>query len=79
MSVVCHEGSSPHSGHYVSYLRDPSTQEWWHFDDLSVPVMRVVTTEEMSQDVNRNGMLFFYRVPFLWDTADAESDGVEGS
>jgi len=36
ITAVEHKGSSPTSGHYVTYRRNSQSSDWWLFDDNKV-------------------------------------------
>jgi hypothetical protein len=55
-SVIVHAGKNSHSGHYISYVRNISKNEWWKMDDARVTV---VSTHEV---MNAEAYMLFYRV-----------------
>ena len=64
-SVVCHQGVSLDSGHYISFVRhpDPESQgedHWMRFDDLARE--RVVEIEIEEQLTRESPYLLFYQV-----------------
>ncbi|KAI9489877.1 ubiquitin carboxyl-terminal hydrolase-domain-containing protein [Zychaea mexicana] len=62
-SVVCHKGSSPHSGHYIAYSRtvDRDNEVW-----LKLGKVKTLTGRQHEQEIYRelgkDGYLFFYEL-----------------
>ena len=77
-SVVCHQGVSTESGHYVSLVRDPNPKrpdqdKWMRFDDLAAE--RVTYTDVETFLNEQSPYLLFYQViPIEHDTADSITD-----
>lgn len=64
-SVVCHQGISTESGHYISLVRSPDPQrngedQWMRFDDLAAE--RVVFTTVETFLLQESPYLLFYQV-----------------
>lgn len=55
-AVVVHAGKNSHSGHYVSYVRNISKNEWWKMDDARI------TLASVSEVMNAEAYMLFYRV-----------------
>jgi ubiquitin C-terminal hydrolase len=55
-AVIVHSGKNSHSGHYVSYVRNVSKNEWWKMDDARVTL---VSKEEVFA---AEAYMLFYRV-----------------
>ncbi|KAI8082940.1 ubiquitin carboxyl-terminal hydrolase-domain-containing protein [Halteromyces radiatus] len=73
-SVVCHQGSSPYSGHYVAYAKMYKTSAtspniWMKLDDLDLDhrVQTDIKEETVLDQVSKNGYLFFYELNRLCD------------
>lgn len=73
-SVVCHQGVSAESGHYVSLVRDPNPDrpdqdKWMRFDDLAAE--RITYTDVNTFLLEESPYLLFYQViPIEHDPAD---------
>lgn len=52
-SVVCHKGSSPHTGHYVAFIR--IGEKWVMFNDE-----KVMEVENCEEDVKKTGYISFW-------------------
>lgn len=52
-AVVCHKGSSPHTGHYVVFVR--IKEEWVLFNDE-----KVVRCDNNLEDMRKNGYIYFF-------------------
>ncbi|KAI8338697.1 hypothetical protein BC941DRAFT_501820 [Chlamydoabsidia padenii] len=65
-SVVCHQGSSPHSGHYIAYAKLMSTDSdiWLKFDDLNIRqrIESDIKKERVLEEASKQGYLFFYEL-----------------
>jgi len=64
-SVVCHRGSSVHSGHYIALVRGSPTQaeeskSWLRFDDLAPQRITAVDIEQALRD--ETPYLLFYQI-----------------
>lgn len=64
-SVVCHQGLSTESGHYISLVRSPSLEQggedrWMRFDDLAAE--RVTYTDVATFLLQESPYLLFYQV-----------------
>ena len=57
-SVVFHRGRSATEGHYVCYTKNPSTNAWWHYDDMKKPGCQARATLE---DQGKAYLLFYER------------------
>ena len=55
-AVIVHAGANSHSGHYVSYVRHLTRNEWWKCDDGRVTL---VTVDEVCR---QEAYMLFYRV-----------------
>lgn len=57
-AIVCHKGSSPHTGHYVAYIRlnIDNQERWVLFNDEKV----VLCDESSMKEVGANGYLYFF-------------------
>ena len=80
MSVVCHQGVSVESGHYISLVRSPDPQQngedrWMRFDDLAKE--RVTYTDvEQFLSIESPYLLFYQVIPIEGDPgniADGET------
>ncbi|CAI5438109.1 unnamed protein product [Caenorhabditis angaria] len=56
-SVVCHQGLSLNSGHYVAYTRNASTNEWLYCSDECV---YSVPEEKALNECAEKGYVFYY-------------------
>ena len=84
-SVVCHQGISVESGHYISLARtpDPSHQgndTWMRFDDLASERVASINAEQFLKESNQQTpyLLFYQVIPIEDDPGPAytESDPV---
>ncbi|CAB9496790.1 Inactive ubiquitin carboxyl-terminal hydrolase 17-like protein [Seminavis robusta] len=55
-AVIVHAGKNSHSGHYVSYVRNITKNEWWKMDDARVTL---ASNEEVMQ---AEAYMLFYRI-----------------
>jgi ubiquitin C-terminal hydrolase len=55
-AVIVHAGKNSHSGHYISYVRNVSKNEWWKMDDARV------TQASVQEVMNAEAYMLFYRV-----------------
>lgn len=55
-AVIVHAGKNSHSGHYVAYVRNVSSNEWWKMDDARV------TQASLDEVMNAEAYMLFYRV-----------------
>jgi hypothetical protein len=55
-AVIVHAGKNSHSGHYISYVRNVSKNEWWKMDDA-----RVIQAS-VQEVMNAEAYMLFYRV-----------------
>lgn len=57
-AIVCHKGTSTHTGHYVVYIKllIDGKEEWVLFNDEKV----VICDQESMKDVASNGYLYFF-------------------
>ena len=51
ISIVCHRGKSPASGHYVAYVRDPRSGSWYEYDDESISQVPWSFVKSQREDV----------------------------
>ncbi len=70
-SVVCHQGISVESGHYISLVRDPDPQgngedRWMRFDDLAKERV-IYTNVEQFLGVESPYLLFYQVIPIEGD------------
>lgn len=56
ISVVCHLGTSVHSGHYIAYVRHPKSGSWYKYDDENVTPVPWSDVKSKTKEVY---MLFF--------------------
>ena len=58
-SVICHKGTSPHTGHYVVFIKKviDGQEKWVLFNDEKV----VVCGEDSLQDMRTNGYVYFFK------------------
>ncbi|KAI5960137.1 ubp14 [Candida pseudojiufengensis] len=59
-SVICHKGSSPHTGHYVSFIRKEIDNEikWVLFNDEKV----VLCDDSNLQDIENNSYIYIFEM-----------------
>lgn len=55
-AVVVHSGTTPHSGHYIAFVRNVGKNEWWKMDDSRV------TSVTMAEVLKAEAYMLFYRV-----------------
>ncbi|EMG50952.1 UBP14 Ubiquitin carboxyl-terminal hydrolase 14 [Candida maltosa Xu316] len=58
-SVICHKGTSPHTGHYVVFIKKLIDDEykWVLFNDEKV----VICDEDNLQDIKNNGYVYIFK------------------
>lgn len=54
-AVVCHKGSSPHTGHYVVFIKEQGN-DWVLFNDE-----KVVRCGAPSEDMQKSGYIYFFQ------------------
>lgn len=56
-AVICHKGTSPHTGHYVVFIRKEvkGTEQWVLFNDE-----KVVACDENIEDIENNGYIYVF-------------------
>ncbi|GEQ71156.1 hypothetical protein JCM33374_g4837 [Metschnikowia sp. JCM 33374] len=52
-AVICHKGTSPHTGHYVAFIKLEG--EWFLFNDE-----KVVRCGESIEDIKKNAYIYFF-------------------
>ncbi|GMM29303.1 ubiquitin-specific protease [Martiniozyma asiatica (nom. inval.)] len=59
LAVICHKGTSPHSGHYVAFVKKiiEGSPHWVLFNDEKV----VLADEESLKEVESSGYLYIYK------------------
>ncbi len=77
-SVVCHQGISTESGHYISLVRSPDPEragedEWMRFDDLAAE--RVIYTNVETFLLQESPYLLFYQVIPIEGEPSNNADG----
>ncbi len=80
-SVVCHQGISTDSGHYISLVRSPDPErngedQWMRFDDLAAE--RVVFTTVETFLLQESPYLLFYQVVPIEGDPNNIADGERG-
>ena len=55
-AVIVHAGTTPHSGHYIAFVRNISKNEWWKMDDSRV------THVSVGEVLKAEAYMLFYRV-----------------
>lgn len=58
VAVICHIGETPHSGHYVSYIRDfYDVEKWTYCSDCTI---EEVPKSEVESETRETGYIYFY-------------------
>ncbi|KAJ5066602.1 ubiquitin carboxyl-terminal hydrolase 14 [Anaeramoeba ignava] len=65
-AVLLHSGLTSNSGHYYSFVNEPTTQKWWKFNDhfVSEVTLSEVFNTSIGDSVSSAYVLFYRKVEF---------------
>lgn len=58
-SFTVHKGREVNTGHYIAYILDAESDEWYLFDDVRAP-QRVIDMNEMMKHLREEANILFY-------------------